>query len=76
MFASYNIETRIAFSDFNLDKQTIKVVIYSKFRLSKNADFRNTKYGLVYVTTTYNFKTNKASNTFVQSSFPTLDNNS
>lgn len=73
LIAKSNTSTQVKFSNLDLKKQTIQVVIYSKFDLNKNSNIGDAVYGLAYVTTTYDLKTNKAVKTTVQSTFPTKD---
>lgn len=67
--ATRNTGTKVTFSHFNLEKQTIKVIIYSQFDVNPNTETGNVKQGLVYITTTYHFDKGYAQNANVQASF-------
>lgn len=64
LLASRNTETKVMFSDFDLQNKQIKVVVYSQFNVKPNVS--NDKYGVVYITVTYDFNKGRAIKTTVQ----------
>lgn len=70
--ASQNTGTRVTFSNFNLSKKSIKVVIYSQFKLNSKVNSGNATQGIAYISTTYHFDKHYADNATVQSAF--IDN--
>ena len=71
--AERNLDTKVMFSNFDLQNQTIDVAIYSKFALNKNSNFGYAKYGLFYCVTKFSFQKNAALKSSIQSAFPTKD---
>lgn len=59
-----NYDTRVGFSDFDINNKTVKVHIYSCFKPKHASD--EAYKGVVYVTTYYSFQSGLASATSVQ----------
>lgn len=71
--AEKSLETKVMFSNFDLQNQTIDVVVYSKFALNKSSNLGYAKYGLFYCITKFSFQKNAALKSSIQSSFPLKD---
>lgn len=71
--AEKNLETKVMFSNFDLQNQTIDVAVYSKFALNKSSNFGDAKYGLFYCVTKFSFQKNAALKSSIQSAFPLKD---
>lgn len=71
--AEKSLETKVMFSNFDVQSQTIDVAVYSKFALNKSSNFGYAKYGLFYCVTKFSFQKNAALKSSIQSAFPLKD---
>lgn len=61
-----NQKVVVSFSDYDSNKQTINVIIYTEFDIKNASQGSKANKGLTYINTTYNFKSNTANETSIQ----------